>query len=65
MFGAVTPFAFVGFSASLVGLKIGCLHLEAVVVEWLRALYRQSAFSEFPGSSHLMTNIELLLLQGW
>lgn len=47
-------------SVSIVELKIGCIHLGAFV--WL---YRQSAFSEFPGGSCLMMNIELLLSQGW
>lgn len=33
MSGAVTPVAFMGVSVSLVGLKIGCLHLAAFVAE--------------------------------
>lgn len=65
MFGAVTPFAFMGVSVNVVGLKIGCLRVEAFVAELLMQLYRQSAFSEFPGGSYLMTDIELLLFQGW
>lgn len=33
MFGAVILFAFMGVSVSSVGLKIGCLHLEAFAAE--------------------------------
>lgn len=58
--GAVTPFAFMRVSVSVVELEIGCIHSGAFV--WL---YRLSAFSEFPGGSCLMMNIELWLSQGW
>lgn len=54
----------VGFSVSLAGLELGWLHLGVFAAEELIGLYRHSAFSAFPGGCYLMTNIELLLLQG-
>lgn len=43
---------------------MGRLRLEGFVAGELMWLSRQSSFSKFPGGSHLMTDIELLLLQG-
>lgn len=37
VFGAVTLFVFMGISVSLVELKIGCLHVEALIAEQLMA----------------------------
>lgn len=37
VFGAVTLFVFMGISVGLGELKIGCLHVEALIAEYLMA----------------------------